>query len=165
MGPQTGRATARRDRAPARSLLQPLKSVLKHSHSKNLSFSQLSLLSQHPQTLIPLTHNLFNPILVCALAYFASPTRQTWWENIDRFMMARKGKEVASASIPSRTRTTKNSNRGRDDGFPAERFDSRIHYDRWKTMENRGIMHKRIIRFPEREPNFMHDRIEGFEVV
>ncbi|MED6150869.1 hypothetical protein PIB30_076747 [Stylosanthes scabra] len=47
-------------------------------------------------------------------------------------MIARKGKEVASASTPSRIRTTKNSSRGRDDGFPTERFDYRIHYDRWK---------------------------------
>ncbi|MED6187877.1 hypothetical protein PIB30_080694 [Stylosanthes scabra] len=54
-------------------------------------------------------------------------------------LMARKGKEVASASTSLRSRTTKNSNRGRDEGFPTERFDSQIHYDRWKTMEHRGI--------------------------
>ncbi|MED6221825.1 hypothetical protein PIB30_058389 [Stylosanthes scabra] len=75
--------------------------------------------------------------------------------------MARKGKEVASASTPSRIRTTKNSSRGRDEGFPTKRFDSLIHYDRWKTMENRGITHERIIRFPYKEPDFMHDRVEG----
>ncbi|MED6189836.1 hypothetical protein PIB30_099929, partial [Stylosanthes scabra] len=34
-------------------------------------------------------------------------------------------------------------------------------YDRWKTMEKRGIMHERIIRFPDGEPDFMHDRVEG----
>ncbi|MED6150954.1 hypothetical protein PIB30_077615 [Stylosanthes scabra] len=75
--------------------------------------------------------------------------------------MARKGKEVATSSTPSRSRTTKNSSRGRDDGFPADRFDSQIYYDRWKTMENRGYTHERIIRLPEGEPNFWHDRIEG----
>ncbi|MED6138546.1 hypothetical protein PIB30_075182 [Stylosanthes scabra] len=75
--------------------------------------------------------------------------------------MARKGKEAAATSTPSRSRTTKNSSRGRDDGFPADRFDSQIHYERWKTMENRGFTHERIIRLPEGEPDFWHDRIEG----
>ncbi|MED6114616.1 hypothetical protein PIB30_079052 [Stylosanthes scabra] len=75
--------------------------------------------------------------------------------------MARKGKEVASASTPSRNHTTKNSNGGRDDGFPTECFDSQIHYDRWKTMENMGITHERFILFSDRESNFMHDRVEG----
>ncbi|MED6110626.1 hypothetical protein PIB30_044759 [Stylosanthes scabra] len=67
--------------------------------------------------------------------------------------IARKGNEVASASTPSRNHTTKNSNRGRDDGFPTEHFDSQIHYDRWKTMEHRGITRERIIRFSDREPD------------
>ncbi|MED6175536.1 hypothetical protein PIB30_079300 [Stylosanthes scabra] len=75
--------------------------------------------------------------------------------------MARKGKEVASTSTPSRNCTTKNSNRGRDDSFPTEHFDSQIHYDRWKTMEYRGIMHERIIHFSNREPDFMLECIEG----
>ncbi|MED6200056.1 hypothetical protein PIB30_081580 [Stylosanthes scabra] len=74
--------------------------------------------------------------------------------------MARKEKEVASASTPSRSRKTKNSNRGRDEGFPAERFDSQIHHDWWKTMEHRGITHEWIIHFLDREPDFMRDRIE-----
>ncbi|MED6176982.1 hypothetical protein PIB30_093419, partial [Stylosanthes scabra] len=74
--------------------------------------------------------------------------------------MARKGKEFAFASTPSRNRTTKNSNRGRDEGFPTKRFDSQIHHDRWKTMEHRGIMHERIIRFPDREPDFMREHVE-----
>ncbi|MED6209311.1 hypothetical protein PIB30_053423 [Stylosanthes scabra] len=52
--------------------------------------------------------------------------------------MARKGKEAAATSTPSRSRTTKNSSRGRNDGFSANRFDSQIHYDRWKIVENRG---------------------------
>ncbi|MED6225865.1 hypothetical protein PIB30_097774, partial [Stylosanthes scabra] len=75
--------------------------------------------------------------------------------------MASKGKGVASASTPSRSRTTKNSNRGRDEGFPTEPFDSQIHYDWWKTMEHRGITHERIIRFPNRKPDFLHERVEG----
>ncbi|MED6146998.1 hypothetical protein PIB30_039956 [Stylosanthes scabra] len=75
--------------------------------------------------------------------------------------MARKGKEVAAAPTPSRSRTTKNSSRGRDEGFPAERFDSRIHHDRWRTMEHRGFTHERIIRFPDGESDFMREHIEG----
>ncbi|MED6201559.1 hypothetical protein PIB30_096223 [Stylosanthes scabra] len=75
--------------------------------------------------------------------------------------MARKGKEAAARSTPSRSRPTKNSSRGRDDGFPADRFDSQIYYGRWKTMENQGYTHERIIRLPEGEPDFLHDRIEG----
>ncbi|MED6201385.1 hypothetical protein PIB30_094412 [Stylosanthes scabra] len=74
--------------------------------------------------------------------------------------MACKGKEVASASTPSRSSTTKNRNRGRDEDFPTERFDSQLHHDRWKTMEHRGITHERSIHFLDREPDFMHDRIE-----
>ncbi|MED6140362.1 hypothetical protein PIB30_092424, partial [Stylosanthes scabra] len=75
--------------------------------------------------------------------------------------MASKGKGIASASTPSRSRTTKNSNRGRDDNFLTKRFDSQIHYDRWKTMERRGITHERIIRFPDGELDFLHERVEG----
>ncbi|MED6163317.1 hypothetical protein PIB30_078699 [Stylosanthes scabra] len=75
--------------------------------------------------------------------------------------MAHKGKEVAYASTPSRSRTTKNSNRGRDNSFPTECFDSQIHYDRWKTMEHRRITYEWIIRFLDREPDFMLERIEG----
>ncbi|MED6197473.1 hypothetical protein PIB30_056780 [Stylosanthes scabra] len=75
--------------------------------------------------------------------------------------MVSKGKGIASASTPSRTCTTKNSNRGRDEGFPTDRFDSQIHYNRWKTMEHRGITHERIIRFPDGEPDFLHEHVEG----
>ncbi|MED6113431.1 hypothetical protein PIB30_070710 [Stylosanthes scabra] len=74
--------------------------------------------------------------------------------------MARKGKEVAFASTPSRSRTTKNPNLGRDEGFLTKRFDSQIYHDRWRTMEQRGIMHERIICFPDREPDFMLECIE-----
>ncbi|MED6186381.1 hypothetical protein PIB30_066122 [Stylosanthes scabra] len=75
--------------------------------------------------------------------------------------MACKGKEAAASSTPSRSRTTKNSSRGRDDGFLADLFDSIIHYDRWKTMENRGYTHERIIHLSKGESDFWHDRIEG----
>ncbi|MED6121412.1 hypothetical protein PIB30_029899 [Stylosanthes scabra] len=75
--------------------------------------------------------------------------------------MARKGKEIAATSTPSRSRTTKNSNQGREDAFPAERFDSKIHYDRWKAMEHRGYTHERIIHLPDEEPDFWRARLEG----
>ncbi|MED6163970.1 hypothetical protein PIB30_085114 [Stylosanthes scabra] len=75
--------------------------------------------------------------------------------------MASKGKGVASASTSSRSYTTKNSNRGRDEGFPTKRFDSQMHYDRWKTIERRGITHEQVIRFPDGEPDFLHERVEG----
>ncbi|MED6187908.1 hypothetical protein PIB30_081039 [Stylosanthes scabra] len=60
--------------------------------------------------------------------------------------MARKGKEIASASTPSRARSTKNSNRGRGKTFSADRFDNQIHYDRWRALERRGYVHEQIIR-------------------
>ncbi|MED6212088.1 hypothetical protein PIB30_079936 [Stylosanthes scabra] len=68
--------------------------------------------------------------------------------------MGHKGKETAGTSTPLRARSTKNSSRGRDEGFPADRFDSKIHHDRWKALENRGYTHERIIRFPKGEPDF-----------
>ncbi|MED6138664.1 hypothetical protein PIB30_076513 [Stylosanthes scabra] len=58
-------------------------------------------------------------------------------------------------------RSTKNSSRGRDEGFPADKFDSKIHHDRSKALENRGYTHERIIRFPEGEPDFFRERVEG----
>ncbi|MED6200043.1 hypothetical protein PIB30_081435 [Stylosanthes scabra] len=75
--------------------------------------------------------------------------------------MAHKRKEVASASIPSRTRKTRNSNRGKENEYPNERYESLANAERAKTLENRGITHERIISFSEGEPDFMHDRIEA----
>ncbi|MED6204362.1 hypothetical protein PIB30_008489 [Stylosanthes scabra] len=74
--------------------------------------------------------------------------------------MASKGKGTASTSTPSRVRNTKNSSRGRGDTFPADRFHAQIHYDRWKTLEHRGYTHERIIRFPDKDLDFFHDRVE-----
>ncbi|MED6219646.1 hypothetical protein PIB30_037712 [Stylosanthes scabra] len=75
--------------------------------------------------------------------------------------MSRKGKQATSLSTPSRVRSTRNSNRGREGGFLVDRFDSQIHHERWKTLEGRGITHECIIHFPVGESNFMQDRIEG----
>ncbi|MED6152824.1 hypothetical protein PIB30_095711, partial [Stylosanthes scabra] len=61
--------------------------------------------------------------------------------------MSHRGKDIATGtSTPSRVRTSKNSNRGRGEGFPSNRFDHQLHYDRWKGLENRQIVHERIIR-------------------
>ncbi|MED6153242.1 hypothetical protein PIB30_099964, partial [Stylosanthes scabra] len=70
-------------------------------------------------------------------------------------------KEIASASTPSRARSTKNSNRGRGETFPADRFDNQIHYDWWKALERRGYVHERIICLPEEEPDFLRARVLG----
>ncbi|MED6169671.1 hypothetical protein PIB30_023387 [Stylosanthes scabra] len=75
--------------------------------------------------------------------------------------MASKGKEVASASTPSRARKTKYSSRGRENNYPEERFDSREHYEKSKTLEGRGNIHERIIRFPEADEDFISDMIQG----
>ncbi|MED6128483.1 hypothetical protein PIB30_098393 [Stylosanthes scabra] len=75
--------------------------------------------------------------------------------------MAHKGKEIAFASTPSRAHSTKNSNRGRGETFPADRFDKEIHYDRWKALEHRGYVHERIIRLPEEEPDFLRAHVLG----
>ncbi|MED6147457.1 hypothetical protein PIB30_044213 [Stylosanthes scabra] len=75
--------------------------------------------------------------------------------------MVGKGKEVAFASTPSRTCTTRNSNRGRENEYPDERYKSLANAKRAKTLENQGNTHERIISFSEGEPDFMHYRIEG----
>ncbi|MED6224408.1 hypothetical protein PIB30_083661 [Stylosanthes scabra] len=75
--------------------------------------------------------------------------------------MARNGKEIASASTPSRARSTKNSNRGRGETFPADRLDNQIHYDRWRALERRGYVQERIIHLPKEEPDFLRAHVLG----
>ncbi|MED6170892.1 hypothetical protein PIB30_035469 [Stylosanthes scabra] len=69
--------------------------------------------------------------------------------------MAHKGKDTAINSTPSRARSTKNSNRGRSETLPADRFDHQIHQNQWRSLENRGYVHERIIRIPEGEADFI----------
>ncbi|MED6183736.1 hypothetical protein PIB30_040456 [Stylosanthes scabra] len=65
------------------------------------------------------------------------------------------------SATPSRVRASSNSNRERGNNFPNDRFDHQIHYDRWKGLVNRGIVHERIVRIDrEKEPIF-HNRIQG----
>ncbi|MED6207413.1 hypothetical protein PIB30_035617 [Stylosanthes scabra] len=75
--------------------------------------------------------------------------------------MARKGKEIAATSTPSRACKTKKSSRGRENEYPEERFDSRDHYERSRTLEGRGITHERIINFSDGDEDFMADRVQG----
>ncbi|MED6127125.1 hypothetical protein PIB30_085144 [Stylosanthes scabra] len=77
--------------------------------------------------------------------------------------MSRRGKDIATGtSTPSRVRTSKNSNRGRGEGFPSNRFDHQLHYDRWKGLENRQIVHERIIRLDGDEERIFLECVLGF---
>ncbi|MED6172556.1 hypothetical protein PIB30_051178 [Stylosanthes scabra] len=146
MGPQSHRTPARPGRATAQS------SCSLKSHCAPFSLIPIITL---PILSIPKHHHNINshtpPLNPCFCVISIAPHRR----------IARKGKEAAATSTPSRSRTTKNSSRGRDDGFPSDRFESQIHYDQWKTMENRGYTHERIIRLLVGEPDFWHDRIKG----
>ncbi|MED6158595.1 hypothetical protein PIB30_034227 [Stylosanthes scabra] len=73
-----------------------------------------------------------------------------------RLLRIAKGNQVATdAATPSRVRASRNLNRERGDNFPNDRFDHHIHYDRWRGLENRGIVHEWIVRIDrEEEPIF-----------
>ncbi|MED6200480.1 hypothetical protein PIB30_085540 [Stylosanthes scabra] len=76
--------------------------------------------------------------------------------------MSRRGKDIATGtSTPSRVRTSKNSNRERGEGFPSNRFDYQLHYDRWKGLENRQIVHERIIHLDGDEERIFRERVFG----
>ncbi|MED6211196.1 hypothetical protein PIB30_071354, partial [Stylosanthes scabra] len=76
--------------------------------------------------------------------------------------MPRRGKQGATlAATPSRVRASRNSSRGREDDFPNNRFNHQIHYDRWKGMENRGIVHERIFYIDGEEKPIFRNRIQG----
>ncbi|MED6109500.1 hypothetical protein PIB30_034187 [Stylosanthes scabra] len=73
-----------------------------------------------------------------------------------------RGKQAATdAATPSRVRASRNSSRGREDDFPNNWFNHQIHYDRWKGMENRGIVHERIVRINGEEESIFRNRIQG----
>ncbi|MED6204689.1 hypothetical protein PIB30_011372 [Stylosanthes scabra] len=93
-----------------------------------------------------LTHQHSYIAFVCDLTHFASP----------------KEKDIVTGtSTPSRVRTSKNSNRGRGEDFPSNRFDHQLHYDRWKGLENRQIVHDRIIRLDDDEERIIWERVLG----
>ncbi|MED6107756.1 hypothetical protein PIB30_017022 [Stylosanthes scabra] len=78
--------------------------------------------------------------------------------------MSRRGKQATTdEGISSRIRTSRNPNRGRQDTFPNERFNHQLHLDRWKGMENRGIVHERIVRVDGEEGPIFRNRIQGLE--
>ncbi|MED6139002.1 hypothetical protein PIB30_079814 [Stylosanthes scabra] len=75
--------------------------------------------------------------------------------------MSRRRQAAIDEATSSRGQTLRNSNRGRQDVFPNERFDHQLHFDRWKGMENRGIVHERIVRVDGDEGPAFSNRIEG----
>ncbi|MED6209352.1 hypothetical protein PIB30_053802 [Stylosanthes scabra] len=75
--------------------------------------------------------------------------------------MSRRRQAAADEATSSRGRVSRNSNRARQDTFPNERFDHRLHFDRWKGMENRDIVHERIIRLDGKEETIFRIRIQG----
>ncbi|MED6207301.1 hypothetical protein PIB30_034502 [Stylosanthes scabra] len=75
--------------------------------------------------------------------------------------MSRRRQAATDEATSSRGRVSRNSNRGRQYTFPNERFDHQLHYDRWKGMENRDIVHERIIRLDGEEETIFRNRIQG----
>ncbi|MED6149237.1 hypothetical protein PIB30_060484 [Stylosanthes scabra] len=74
--------------------------------------------------------------------------------------MSRRRQAAANEATSSRDRISRNSNRARQDTFPNERFDHKLHFDRWKGMENRRIVHECIIRVDKEEGPIFHNRIQ-----
>ncbi|MED6208829.1 hypothetical protein PIB30_048811 [Stylosanthes scabra] len=68
---------------------------------------------------------------------------------------------ATSDATLSRVRASRNLSRGRDEGFPANRFDHQLHFDRWKGLENRDIVHERIVRLDGGERRVFQERILG----
>ncbi|MED6114106.1 hypothetical protein PIB30_077126 [Stylosanthes scabra] len=75
--------------------------------------------------------------------------------------MSRRRQTSTDEVTPSTVRASRNSNRERGDNFPNDRFDHQIHYDRWKVMENRGVVHERIVRITGGEELAFRNRIQG----
>ncbi|MED6160671.1 hypothetical protein PIB30_053624 [Stylosanthes scabra] len=76
--------------------------------------------------------------------------------------MSRRGKQAATDdATPSRVRSSRNSSRGRDEGFSTNRFDHQLHFDRWKRLENQDIVHERIVRIDGEQEVIFHNRIQG----
>ncbi|MED6167458.1 hypothetical protein PIB30_002940 [Stylosanthes scabra] len=75
--------------------------------------------------------------------------------------MSRRRQAATDEATPSRLRASRTSNRERGDNFPNDQFDHQIHYDRWRGMENRGIVHERIVRIDREEEPIFRNRIQG----
>ncbi|MED6127675.1 hypothetical protein PIB30_090301 [Stylosanthes scabra] len=74
--------------------------------------------------------------------------------------MSRRRQAATDEATSSRGRISRNSNRGRQDTFRNVRFDHQLHLDRWKGMENRGIVHERIVRVDGEEGPIFCNRIQ-----
>ncbi|MED6225109.1 hypothetical protein PIB30_090568 [Stylosanthes scabra] len=75
--------------------------------------------------------------------------------------MSRRRQTATDEATPSRVRASRNLNRERGDNFPNDRFHHQIHYDRWKGMENRGVVHEQIVRINGDEELAFRNRIQG----
>ncbi|MED6151414.1 hypothetical protein PIB30_082186 [Stylosanthes scabra] len=75
--------------------------------------------------------------------------------------MSRRRQAAIDEATSSRGRVSRNSNRGRQDTFPNERFDHQLPFDRWKGMENWDIVHEWIIRLDGEEEAIFRNRIQG----
>ncbi|MED6208141.1 hypothetical protein PIB30_042405 [Stylosanthes scabra] len=75
--------------------------------------------------------------------------------------MSRRKEAATDEATSSRGRVSRNSNRGRQDTFTNERFDHQLHFNRWKGMENRDIVHERIICLDGEEETSFCNRIQG----
>ncbi|MED6139418.1 hypothetical protein PIB30_083666 [Stylosanthes scabra] len=74
--------------------------------------------------------------------------------------MSRRRQAAADEATSSRGRGSQNSNRARQDIFPNKRFDHQLHFDRWKGMENRDMVHERIIRVDGEEGLIFRNHIQ-----
>ncbi|MED6219593.1 hypothetical protein PIB30_037211 [Stylosanthes scabra] len=60
----------------------------------------------------------------------ARPRPCTWCSRTNYWKMSRRRQAVTDEATSSRGRTSRNSNRGRQNVFPNERFDHQLHFDR-----------------------------------
>ncbi|MED6172653.1 hypothetical protein PIB30_052057 [Stylosanthes scabra] len=75
--------------------------------------------------------------------------------------MLRRRQPATDEATSSRVRVSRNSSRGRDEGFPANRFDHQVHFHRWKGLEHRDIVHERIVRLDGDEDEIFRQRLLG----
>ncbi|MED6194917.1 hypothetical protein PIB30_033037 [Stylosanthes scabra] len=75
--------------------------------------------------------------------------------------MSRRRQTATDEATPSRVQASRNSSRGRDEGFPANLFDHQVHFDWWKGLENRDIMHERIVHLDGDVDEIFRQRLLG----
>ncbi|MED6143831.1 hypothetical protein PIB30_009642 [Stylosanthes scabra] len=139
---------ARTPRAPAMALARP-RSELNHIRPKQhkcVAHSRTSL-GAHARPCV-------------RTMAVARPRPITWSSRTNYCKMSRRRQTAIDEATSSRGRPSRNSNRARQDTFPNERFDHQLHFDRWKGMENRGIVHERIVWVDGEEWSIFRNRIQ-----